>query len=405
MKTKEPLAYAKPVIGIITWAILLSSALAEDWPQWQGPDRNAISKETGLLKEWPKDGPPLAWKITELGGGDSAPAIAAGRIFGMSNRGEDEIVWALSEKDGKELWVSRLGPAIKPRMSQSKEGPSCTPTVDGDRLYVEGLDGDVSCLQVKDGKILWQRSLTRDFGGRVPAWSFRESPLIDGDKVICTPGAQDAMLVALDKLTGKTIWKSEVPALLAPRLPLDLVAPVAAAVAVLAVVVVISAGFHSPPVSPRRCLPRPMPTRTRSYPVPSSPLWPIPGSTALTRRRPAKSPPSSSPSASMMPSQGRRTHGARHICPGTTAPQPQHRTRLLCRRRCRQGWFTHPCSNFKNTFTKWYDQWDADKAGALTEEKFRSGLTAALPQPSFRAAVAVVGGGRWCRRFRRSWWW
>src|SRR5262249_33659336 len=70
---------------------------------------------------------------------------------------------------------------------------------------------DVSCLQVKDGKILWQRSLQNDFGGKLPAWSFRESPLVDGDKVICTPGAQDAMLVALDKLTGKTIWKSEMP--------------------------------------------------------------------------------------------------------------------------------------------------------------------------------------------------
>jgi hypothetical protein len=84
--------------------------------------------------------------------------------------------------------------------------------VDGDRLYVEGLGGDVSCLQVSNGKVLWQRSLTRDFSGRLPMWSYRESPLVDGDKVIGTPGAQDAMLVALDKLTGKTIWKSAVPA-------------------------------------------------------------------------------------------------------------------------------------------------------------------------------------------------
>src|ERR1044072_6679921 len=85
------------------------SSNAADWPQWQGPDRNAISKETGLLKEWPKEGPTLAWKTTGLGGGDSAPSIAAGRIYGMANRGEDEVVWALSEKDGKELWVTRLG--------------------------------------------------------------------------------------------------------------------------------------------------------------------------------------------------------------------------------------------------------------------------------------------------------
>ena len=129
----------------------------------------------------------------------------------MANRGEDEVVWALSEKDGKELWVTRLGPAFKQQVPQGKEGPACTPTVDGERLYVEGLGGDVVCLQVKDGKVLWQRSLTSDFGGRVPMWSYRESPLVDGDKVIVTPGSEDAMLVALDKLTGKTIWQSKVP--------------------------------------------------------------------------------------------------------------------------------------------------------------------------------------------------
>jgi outer membrane protein assembly factor BamB len=199
-------------------ALVVSSATAFaaspepfDWPQWQGPDRNAISKETGLLKEWTKDGPPLAWKIKGLGGGDSAPSIAAGRIFGMSNRGEDEVIWALSEADGKSLWVTRLGPAFRQKMPQSKEGPGCTPTVDGELLYVEGLAGDVACLQAGDGKIVWQRSLQSDFGGRVPPWSYRESPLIDGDKVICTPGGEEATLVALDKLTGKTIWKNQVP--------------------------------------------------------------------------------------------------------------------------------------------------------------------------------------------------
>ena len=182
-----------------------------DWPQWQGPDRNAISKERGLLKEWTKDGPPLAWKIKGLGGGDSAPSIAAGRIFGMSNRGDDEVIWALSETDGKTLWVTRLGPAFEQQVPQGKEGPGCTPTVDGERLYVLGLGGDLACLQVKDGKIIWQLSLPRDFGGQAPTWSYRESPLIDGDKVICTPGGEDATLVALDKLTGRTIWKSKVP--------------------------------------------------------------------------------------------------------------------------------------------------------------------------------------------------
>lgn len=186
-------------------------AASFDWPQWQGPDRTAHSKETGLLKEWPKDGPSLAWKVKGLGGGDSTPSIAAGRIYGMSHRGADEIVWALSEKDGKEIWAVRIAPAQPQNWPQSKEGPSATPTVDGDRLYVMGLAGNVVCLQVADGKVVWQRSLVADFKGRSPMWSFRESPLVDGDKVICTPGGEEATMVALNKRTGETIWKSVVP--------------------------------------------------------------------------------------------------------------------------------------------------------------------------------------------------
>ena len=191
--------------------LALVRAKAADWPQWQGPNRDGKSADTGLLKEWPNGGPPLAWRIDKLGGGDSAPAIAAGRVFVMSNRGQEEVVWALSEKDGSEIWVTTLGPAFQQRASQGKEGPACTPTVDDERLYVEGLGGNVACLQVADGKIVWQRSMTEDFGGRVPMWSYRESPLIDGDQVIVTPGGADAILVALNKLTGETIWKAKLP--------------------------------------------------------------------------------------------------------------------------------------------------------------------------------------------------
>jgi outer membrane protein assembly factor BamB len=211
MRKKESAHYTDTLISIICWGILSSSALADDWPQWQGPGRDAVSKERGLLKEWPKEGPQLVWKIKTLGGGYSGPSIAAGQIFGMSNRGDGEVVWALSEKDGKELWATRLGPAFKQSMPQGKEGSGCTPTVDGELLYVEGLAGDVACLQVQDGKIIWQRSLQKDFGGSIPTWSYRESPLVDGNKVIFTPGGEDAALVALDKLTGKTLWKSQVP--------------------------------------------------------------------------------------------------------------------------------------------------------------------------------------------------
>lgn len=194
-------------------ALLHASAFAgsSDWPQWQGLDRNAVSRERGLLQEWPEAGPPLAWRKEGLGGGYSAPAIAAGRIFGMSSRGADEVVWALSEEDQKELWVTRLGPALREGMPQGSEGPGCTPTVDGDRLYALGMGGTLACLDATDGKVVWTKSLTGDLGGRLPTWRYNESPLVDGGKVVCTPGGDDAMLVALDKTTGEVIWKSKLP--------------------------------------------------------------------------------------------------------------------------------------------------------------------------------------------------
>jgi alcohol dehydrogenase (cytochrome c) len=198
-------------VTAVVWMAVAGSCLAADWPQWRGPNRDGKSADTGLLKQWPENGPPLAWRVDTLGGGYSAPSITAGRIFGMSNRGDKEVVWALSEKDGSEIWVTPLGPAFRQQASQGREGPACTPTVEGERLYLEGLGGNVACLQVQDGKIIWQRSLTEDFGGRRPMWSYRESPLVDGNQIIVTPGGAEAILVALNKVTGETIWKAKMP--------------------------------------------------------------------------------------------------------------------------------------------------------------------------------------------------
>jgi outer membrane protein assembly factor BamB len=186
-----------------------SRAKPFDWPQWQGPDRNAVSKETGLLKEWPKTGPKLAWKVKGLGGGYSTPSVAAGRVFGMSYRGTDEGVWAVDEATGQELWWTRISDAKKVGYG---EGSRCTPTVDGDVLYALGTGGDLVCLGVKDGKEVWHKNLAKDFGGRMMSgWGYSESPLVDGDKLICTPGGKDATIVALDKKTGEPVWKSAVP--------------------------------------------------------------------------------------------------------------------------------------------------------------------------------------------------
>jgi len=200
-------------VKAMTLGLVIAPSLvkADDWPQWQGPNRDAISREKGLLQVWPASGPSLSWQIKGLGGGDSAPAISKGRIFGMSNRDGKELVWALSETDGKEVWTSPLGDAVQQRMPQSKEGPGGTPTVENDQLYVVGMGGTVACLSVENGKLLWQRSLTKDFGGVPPMWSYRESPLVDGDLLICTPGGPEALVVALNKKTGETVWKSRLP--------------------------------------------------------------------------------------------------------------------------------------------------------------------------------------------------
>jgi outer membrane protein assembly factor BamB len=198
-------------LAALCLALFALPAAAADWPQWQGPQRDAISKETGLLKEWPKDGPPLAWKVKGLGGGYSAPSVAGGRIFGMSYRGGDEVVWALDEKDGAEKWAVTIAPAAKDIGSPGQEGSRCTPTVDGDFVYALGTAGDLVCLKVADGKEVWHKNLKKDFGGRAMArWAYCESPLIDGDKLVCTPGGKDATVVALDKKNGDVVWKASV---------------------------------------------------------------------------------------------------------------------------------------------------------------------------------------------------
>ncbi len=191
--------------------VLMASAMAADWPQWQGVNRDAVSTETGLKQEWSADGPALVWRIDDLGGGYSAPAISAGHLYGLSNRGESEVVWCLSEKDGGQVWAKTLGPAVKEGMRQGIEGPGGTPTIDGDRLYVIGAGGIVACLRTSDGEVVWQRNMVTDFGGRLPTWRYSESPLVDGDKLLCTPGGEDATVVLLNKLTGDEIWKTKVP--------------------------------------------------------------------------------------------------------------------------------------------------------------------------------------------------
>jgi outer membrane protein assembly factor BamB len=208
-------------LGYLLFGIFLAAAPARaepagvqlspfDWPQWRGLDRTAVSRETGLLKAWPPEGPPLVWKAKGLGGGYSAPSVAAGRVFGMSARKDQEVVWALEEATGKELWCTPI--AARVTNVSRNEGPRCTPTVDGSRLYALGVNGDLVCLDTATGKECWRKNLVKDFGGQMMSnWGYSESPLVDGDKLVCTPGGKEATLVALAKKTGATVWRAQVP--------------------------------------------------------------------------------------------------------------------------------------------------------------------------------------------------
>lgn len=197
--------------GLTTVSAVAQTPHAGNWPQWQGPNRDAISPEKGLLKSWPAGGPKLVWRATGLGGGNSTPSVAGGRIYGMSYSGQDETIWAVSEQDGKPLWKVRIAPANFNIGRQAHDGSGGTPTISGNRLYALGVSGDLVCLDAASGKLIWQKNLVNDFGGRVPQWGYSESPLVDGNAVIVAPGGGAATIVALNKMTGDLIWKSSVP--------------------------------------------------------------------------------------------------------------------------------------------------------------------------------------------------
>jgi len=176
-----------------------------DWPQWRGPDRSGLSRESGLLKQWPAGGPPLLWSTTNLGAGYGSISTSGDRLFVQGLRNRQSIVSALSRADGKGLWSKALGPGVE---NDRGPGPRGTPTVDGDRLYVLTENGDLACLK-HDGTMVWQRNILKDFGARNIGWLISESPLVDGNQLIVTPGGRGASIVALDKMTGTTIWTSK----------------------------------------------------------------------------------------------------------------------------------------------------------------------------------------------------
>jgi outer membrane protein assembly factor BamB len=184
-----------------------------DWPAWRGPERTGVSAETGLLKEWPKGGPKRLWKITGLGDGHSTVSVAGGRIYVLGTEDGSERLFALSARDGKRLWAADLGAGGQSRMGGMARGPLSTPTVDGERVYALSTAGRLVCACADKGKVLWTKNLRKDFGGVKGMFGYSESPLVDGDKLIVTPGGDKATLVALNKKTGEVIWRSAVTGL------------------------------------------------------------------------------------------------------------------------------------------------------------------------------------------------
>jgi len=192
------------VLGAACAVVTLSAQSAPtDWPQWRGLDRNGISRETGLLREWPRSGPTLTWSAPQLGAGYGSVAVAGARVFvqGMKNR--QSVVTSLDRATGKPAWTVALGSAEE---NDRGSGPRSTPSVDGNRVYVLTETGDLVCLLVADGKVVWRRNILREFNGRNINWLISESPLVDGDRIIVSPGGRNAGMVALDKMTGATIW-------------------------------------------------------------------------------------------------------------------------------------------------------------------------------------------------------
>lgn len=204
-------AAALTLVGGASLEALAQAPDTTGWYQWRGPQRTGHSPETGLLKSWPAEGPRLVWRATGLGGGNSTPSVAGGRIYGMSYQGQDEVVWAVNERDGALVWKTVIGPANYDIGRQAHDGSGGTPTVDGSRLYAVGAGGEFVCLETATGKTVWKKSLVRDFGGRVPRWGYSESPLVDGNVVVATPGGARATLVALNKVTGEVVWQAQVP--------------------------------------------------------------------------------------------------------------------------------------------------------------------------------------------------
>lgn len=188
----------------------LTTVLGTDWPQWRGVERNGISTETGLLQEWPKEGPALRWKATDIGSGYSSPTIVEGKVYLQTTKGDKEAAICLDEATGKKVWSTEFG-TVGPNQGPQYPGTRATPTIDGGQLYCLASNGELACMDRLTGSLKWKKHLRTDFEGKPGMWVYSESVLIDGDHLICTPGGATATLAALNKANGDVVWRCAVP--------------------------------------------------------------------------------------------------------------------------------------------------------------------------------------------------
>jgi len=186
--------------------ITFPALAADDWPQFRGPARDDISSDKGLLKEWPKDGPTLAWKCEGLGAGFSSVSLVGNRIYTMGDLKDSSYVFAIDRDKGTIVWKQTVG-----KTGGNYAGTRCTPSIDGDSVYALGQFGDFVCLDTADGTERWRKNFGKDYKGSSGGWNYTESPLIDGDKVLVTPGGPESAMLALNKKTGEVIWKGVLP--------------------------------------------------------------------------------------------------------------------------------------------------------------------------------------------------
>lgn len=193
---------------IITAISLTGRISAQNWPQWQGSSRDGKSTETNLKLDWTEKKPPLLWSFREAGAGYSSPTIQNGILYCQGAANGDDFAFALKAETGKLIWKQRLGDEF---VMDRGNGPRGSVTVDGEKLYLIRGGGQIHCLSAKDGAILWQKDFRIDLGGEFMSrtdWGYSESPLVDGNLVICTPGGSQGTLAALDKNTGEVVWRS-----------------------------------------------------------------------------------------------------------------------------------------------------------------------------------------------------